>query len=79
MRKYVMTSIVLLPLLLTFSNAAQNWSVDPPGQPLLDFFPVEDSGTSSYLARVDISDVTTERLTALKLKGGEGRREGYDG
>jgi hypothetical protein len=33
MRKYVLTSIVLLPLLLTFSHAAQNWSVDPPTQP----------------------------------------------
>jgi serine protease Do len=69
MRKYVMTSIVLLPLLLTFSNAAQNWSVDPPGQPWI--FSSEDSGTSSYLG-VDISDVTTERLTALKLKEEKG-------
>jgi serine protease Do len=69
MRKYVMTSIVLLPLLLTFSHAAQNWSVDPPGQPWI--FSSEDSGTSSYLG-VDISDVTTERLTALKLKEEKG-------
>jgi serine protease Do len=69
MRKYVMTSIALLPLLLTFSNAAQNWSVDPPGQPWI--FSSEDSGTSSYLG-VDISDVTTERLTALKLKEEKG-------
>ncbi len=69
MRKYVMTSIVLLPLLLTLSHAAQNWSVDPPGQPWV--FSSEDSGTSSYLG-VDISDVTTERLTALKLKEEKG-------
>jgi serine protease Do len=69
MRKYVMTSIALLPLLLTFSHAAQNWSVDPPGQPWI--FSSEDSGTSSYLG-VDISDVTTERLTALKLKEEKG-------
>jgi serine protease Do len=69
MRKYVMTSIVMLPLLLTVSHAAQNWSVDPPGQPWI--FSSEDSGTSSYLG-VDISDVTTERLSALKLKEEKG-------
>jgi serine protease Do len=69
MRKYVMTSIVLLPMLLTFSQAAQNWSVDSPGQPWA--FSSEDSGTSSYLG-VDISDVTTERLSALKLKEEKG-------
>jgi len=69
MRKYVMTSIVLLPLLLTFSHAAQNWSVDPPAQPWV--FSSEDSGTSSYLG-VDISDVTAERLSALKLKEEKG-------
>ena len=69
MRKYVVTSIVLLPLLLSFSHAAQNWSVDPPEQPLV--FSSEDSGTSSYLG-VDISDVTTERLSALKLKEEKG-------
>ena len=70
MRKYVMTSIVLLPLLLTFAHAAQNWSVDPPAQPWA-VFSSEDSGTSSYLG-VDIADVTTERLSALKLKEEKG-------
>jgi len=65
MRKYVLTSIVLLPLLLTFSHAAQNGSVDSQGQPWV--FSSEDSGRSSYLG-VDIADVTTERLSALKLK-----------
>src|ERR1700683_1537001 len=69
MRKYVMTSVVLLPVLLTFSQAAQNWSVDPPEQPWV--FASEDSGTSSYLG-VDISDVTSERLSALKLKDEKG-------
>ena len=69
MRKYVMTSIVMLPLLLTVSHAAQSLSVDPPGQPWI--FSSEDSGTSSYLG-VDISDVTTERLNALKLKEEKG-------
>ncbi len=69
MRKYVMTSIVMLPLLLTVSHAAQSWSVDPPAQPWI--FSSEDSGTSSYLG-VDISDITTERLSALKLKEEKG-------
>src|SRR6202161_3107989 len=64
MRRYVASSIVLLPLLLGFSQAAQNWSVDPV-QPYV--FSSEESATSSYLG-VDISDVTTDRLGALKLK-----------
>jgi serine protease Do len=69
MRKYVLTSIAMLPLLLTFSHAAQRWSADPPSQPWI--FSSEDSGTSSYLG-VDISDITTERLSALKLKEEKG-------
>jgi serine protease Do len=69
MRKYVVASIVLLPLLLSFSHAAQNWPVDPPAQPMV--FASEESSTSSYLG-VDISDVTTERLSALKLKEEKG-------
>ncbi len=68
MHKYV-TSIALLPLLLSFSQAAQNWSVEASEQPYA--FSSEDSGTSSYLG-VDISDVTTERLSALKLKEEKG-------
>jgi serine protease Do len=68
MPKYVMTSIMLLPLLLTFSHAAQNLS-DSPNRSWI--FSSEDSGTSSYLG-VDISDVTTERLSALKLKEEKG-------
>ena len=68
MRKYVLTSLAVLPLLLTFSHASQNWSVDPP--PVFGF-PSEDSGTGSYLG-VDINDVSTERLSALKLKEEKG-------
>ena len=70
MGKYILTSIAVLPLLLTFSHAAQNWSVDPPGQPWA-VFSSEESGTSSYLG-VDIADVTTERLATLKLKEEKG-------
>jgi len=69
MRRYVLTSIVMLPLLLSFSYAAQSWSVDPPAQPWV--FSTEEGGTGSYLG-VDITDVTTERLSALKLKEEKG-------
>lgn len=69
MRNYVLTSILLFPFLVTFSHAAQSWSVDSPGQPWV--FSSEDGGTGSYLG-VDISDVTTDRLGALKLKEEKG-------
>src|ERR1700722_13049139 len=69
MRKYVLAVSAVLPLLLTFSHAAQSWSVDPPPQPY--GIPSEESGTSAYLG-VDVSDVTTERLEALKLKEEKG-------
>ncbi len=68
MRKYVVASIVFLPLFLGISHAEQTWSVEPR-EPFA--FSSEDMGTSSYLG-VDISDVTTERLSALKLKEEKG-------
>src|SRR5678815_613889 len=69
MRKHLVATMALLPMLLGFSQAAQNWTVDP-GQPW-SVFSSEESGTSSYLG-VDIADVTTERLSALKLKEEKG-------
>jgi serine protease Do len=69
MRKYILTSIAMLPLLLTCAQAEQDWSVDPPAQPWV--FASDEGGTSSYLG-VDITDVTTERLSALKLKEEKG-------
>jgi serine protease Do len=69
MRKYICTSIALLPLLLTWGYAAQNGSVDSPAQAWI--FSSDDSGSSSYLG-VDIADVTSERLSALKLKEEKG-------
>jgi membrane-associated protease RseP (regulator of RpoE activity) len=69
MRKYVVASIVFLPLFLSLSQAAQSWPADSREQPFA--FSSEDSGTSSYLG-VDISDVTSERLSALKLKEEKG-------
>jgi serine protease Do len=69
MCNYILISIVVVPLLLPLSYAAQNSNVDPPGQNWI--FASEDSSTSSYLG-VDIADVTSERLSALKLKEEKG-------
>jgi serine protease Do len=71
MRRYVLTSIALLPLLLTFSHAApaQNWSVDQPGSGWI--FSSDDNNNTSYLG-VDIADVTAERVSTLKLKDEKG-------
>ena len=68
MRNYVLSSIGVVALLLGVSYAAQNLS-DPASQPWI--FASEESGTSSYLG-VDIADVTSERLSALKLKEEKG-------
>ena len=68
MRKHILTTIALLPLLLNLSQAAQRWTVDS-SQPF--GIPSEDSGTSSYLG-VDIVDITSDRLGALKLKEEQG-------
>jgi len=68
MRKQFLKTIVILPLLLNFSHAAQRWTVDP-SQPF--GIPSEESGTSSYLG-VDIADITSDRLGALKLKEEKG-------
>lgn len=69
MRRYFAASVVLMPLLIGFANAAQSRMVDPTEQPWA--FASEESGTSSYLG-VDISDVSTDRLSALKLKEEKG-------
>jgi membrane-associated protease RseP (regulator of RpoE activity) len=68
MRKYVLTSVALLTL-LSYLPAEQNLSVDPSGQPWV--FSSDEGGTGAYLG-VDINDVTTERLSALKLKEEKG-------
>jgi serine protease Do len=68
MRKHILTTIALLPLLLSMSSAEQRWTVDSS-----DSFgiPSEGSGTSSYLG-VDIVDISSDRLGALKLKEEQG-------
>src|SRR2546423_12510384 len=70
MRRYILTTLTLLPLLFSFSHAAQSWPmVDPSPQPF--GYSSEESSTGSYLG-VDITDVTSERLSALKLKEEKG-------
>jgi serine protease Do len=69
MRKYIAASIAMLPFLLTWAYAAQNGSVDSPAQAWI--FSSDDSGSTSYLG-VDIADVTSERLSALKLREEKG-------
>lgn len=68
MWKHILTAIALLPLLLNLSQAAQNWTLNS-SQPY--GIPSEDSGTTSYLG-VDIADISSDRLGALKLKEEQG-------
>src|SRR6202522_3590629 len=68
MRKQILTTIAVLPLLLNLSQAAQRWQVEswqPYG------IPSDESGPSSYLG-VDIMDITSDQLGALKLKEEKG-------
>jgi serine protease Do len=69
MRRKPVVTFILLPLLLGLSQAAQNSAPTVDSQPWV--FSSEDSGTNSYLG-VDIADVTTDRLSALKLKEEKG-------
>jgi predicted metalloprotease with PDZ domain len=68
MRKQIWTTVALLPLFLNASHAAQRWTVES-SQPF--GIPSEDSGESAYLG-VDIMDITSDRLGALKLKEEQG-------
>jgi serine protease Do len=68
MVRRILTTIAVLPLLLSLAPAAQRWTVDS-SQPF--GIPSEDSDTSSYLG-VDIANISTERLGALKLKEEQG-------
>ena len=64
MRNYILTTITLLPLLLTGSHASQRYSVET-GEPF--GISSDEAHGPSYLG-VDIADVTKDRLDALKLK-----------
>lgn len=64
MRRHILATIVMLPLLLNPGQAAQKLSVDTSQ---VFGIPSEDWDANSYLG-VDIVNITTERLGALKLK-----------
>src|SRR5580700_11471234 len=68
MRKHILTAIALLPLLLNPGQAAQRYTVDSTQ---VFGIPSEDSDANSYLG-VDIADITSDRLGALKLKEEKG-------
>src|SRR6202521_444503 len=68
MRQQFLKTIVILPLLLNLSQAAQRWTVES-SQPF--GIPSEESGTSAYLG-VDIADITSDRLGTLRLKEEKG-------
>jgi serine protease Do len=67
MRGCFVMSVVWLTMLFGFAQASQNAPADR--QPWV--FSSEDSGTNSYLG-VDIADITSERMNALKLKEEKG-------
>jgi serine protease Do len=60
----ILTTIAVLPLMLSLAPAAQRWTIDS-SQPF--GIPSEELDTSSYLG-VDIANISTERLGTLKLK-----------
>jgi serine protease Do len=68
MRKYILTTVAVLPMLFNVSQAEQRWTSDA-GQPF--GFSSEESNKSSYLG-VDIADISSDRLGALKLKEEQG-------
>ena len=70
MRRHILATIVMLPLLLNLGQAAQRLTVDTSQ---VFGIPSEDWDANSYLG-VDIVNITTERLGALKLKEEQGRR-----
>ena len=68
MRGCWVMSVVWLTMLVGFSQASQN---DAPADSPPWVFSSEDSGTNSYLG-VDIADITSDRMSALKLKEEKG-------
>ncbi len=68
MRRQILTTLTIVPLLFMFAEGSQNWTAEQPGW---SYSYSDEAGTGAYLG-VDISDVTTDRLGALKLKDEEG-------
>jgi serine protease Do len=69
MRIRVLSSVALLPLLLTLCQAAQDWSLEQPDHPTVFFS--DEGGSTSYLG-VGVQEVTADRLGTLKLKEEKG-------
>lgn len=72
MSKHLLISIALLPLLLSYSHAAQSEPVDPSLSQAWVFSSDDDEGGGESWLGVSIADVTSDRLTALKLKEEKG-------
>ncbi len=70
MSKHLLISIALLPLLFTYSHAAQSGPADPSSQTWV-FSSDNDEGGESWLG-VGVEDVTPDRLAALKMKEEKG-------
>jgi serine protease Do len=64
MRRHILATMVLLPLLLNPGQAAQRWKVDSSQT---FGIPSEDLDTNSYLG-VGVANITADRLGVLKLK-----------
>ena len=69
MHRQILTAVAALPLMLGGSNASQRMTIVDPAEPL--GIASEDFSSSGYLG-IDIADVTTERLSTLKLKEEKG-------
>lgn len=67
MRNYFLIAMVLVPLLAAAAAPEQRYEVEGDSWG----FPGEDAGTGAYLG-VDISDVSAERVSALKLPREQG-------
>ena len=65
------TLVLLLTVPMTPVSASSSFVVTPPDSETYVYGLGDDSGTSSYLG-VDISDVSAERTSALKLKEEQG-------
>lgn len=68
MRKQILAALSALPLLFNCAQASQSY---PSEQPSWSYNYSDDGGSNSYLG-VDISDLTPERVSALKLKDENG-------
>jgi serine protease Do len=69
MRTFIVASVILLPLLVGFSHATQNGSLDSAENPVV--FASEEESSSGHLG-VSVADVSADRLNALKLSEEKG-------